>query len=317
MRELIPDLRHLPGAQVSQVEAAIEQRIIDFKIGHGPRLEEIYQQLPDLVPDDIVLDADIVAARGSCDDVTQAKLDELLHEAQPWRKGPFQLFDTTIDTEWRSNLKWDRIVPHIASLTDRRILDVGCGNGYYLYRMAAQNPALTLGIDPSIKFYYQFRIMQKYLQVPRTHILPVGLEGLPETPEYFDTVFCLGVLYHRRSPFDFLRELRSYLAPGGEMILETLTIDAEGDLVLSPRDRYGKMNNCFFLPTPTCLKHWMERCGYKDVRIVSTTRTTIEEQRRTDWIKTESLNDFLDPDDHSKTVEGYPAPERTIVVANR
>ena len=317
MKSIIPDLRHLPGAIVTEIEQAIEQRLKDFTIGHGPRLEEIYHALPDITPDTIAIDQDIVTASGTIDDATRAKLEHLLHEAQPWRKGPFDLFGTFIDTEWRCQLKWDRIAPHITSLTDRRVLDVGCGNGYYLYRMAAQNPALVLGIDPSIKFYYQFRILQKYLQVPRTHILPVGLEGLPVTGDYFDTMFCLGVLYHRRSPLDFLRDLRKYIRPGGELILETLTIDAEGDLVLSPKERYGKMNNCFFLPTPICLVHWMERCGFKEVRIVSTTRTTTEEQRQTDWIKTESLNDFLDPSDPTKTIEGYPAPQRTIVVATR
>jgi len=317
MKELLPDLKHLPGAQLAEIEAAIDRRAPDLHVGHGIPMQAVLEQLPDLTPDAIDLHTDAVTAHGSIDTSNRETLVRLLHEAQPWRKGPFELFGIRIDSEWRSNLKWDRLASHITPLENRRVLDIGCGNGYYLYRMASQNPALVLGIDPSIKFYYQFQIIQHYLKTPRTHLLPLGLDDFPLTDGYFDSVFCLGVLYHRRSPLDFLRGLRPYLAPGGELILETLTITGEGDMVLSPRDRYGKMNNCFFLPTPTCLEHWLERCGFKNVQTISTTRTTTSEQRRTEWVETESLNDFLDPADPTKTVEGYPAPERTIVLANR
>ncbi|MEY8213807.1 MAG: DUF1698 domain-containing protein, partial [Colwellia sp.] len=31
---------------------------------------------------------------------------------------------------------------------------------------------------------------------------------------------------------------------------------------------------------------------------------------------TQSLSDFLDPQDKNKTIEGYPAPQRAIFIAN-
>ena len=45
--------------------------------------------------------------------------------------------------------------------------------------------------------------------------------------------------------------------------------------------------------------------------------TTLEEQRKTDWLENESLIDFLDPKDHSKTTEGYQAPTRAVILANK
>lgn len=315
MEGLVPQLKHLPGDRVAEVEACIAACRERIAIGHGPSMQRVLDQLPEVPVDAVQLDRDTVAVSGPIAPAQSAQLRALLEQAMPWRKGPFQLFDQFIDAEWRSNLKWDRIAPAISPLKDRRILDIGCGNGYYLFRMAAGNPQLVLGIDPSVKVYYQFEIIQRYARVEQVHLLPTGLEGFPILAGYFDTVFSLGVLYHRKSPIDFLRELQAFIAPGGELVLETLTLDAEGDLVLSPNGRYAKMNNCYFIPTPECLVHWLERCGYSDVRVVSTTPTTPGEQRKTEWIQTESLADFLDPGDATKTIEGYPGPERTIVVA--
>ncbi len=52
-------------------------------------------------------------------------------------------------------------------------------------------------------------------------------------------------------------------------------------------------------------------------RIADVCVTTTEEQRRTEWMVTESLADFLDPNDRSKTVEGYPAPQRAVLIARK
>ena len=75
------------------------------------------------------------------------------------------------------------------------------------------------------------------------------------------------------------------------------------------------MGNIFFLPTVKCLEHWLKRCGFGRIRCVNISKTTSAEQRRTDWIDTQSLADFLDSDDPDKTVEGYPAPLRAMVMA--
>jgi len=56
---------------------------------------------------------------------------KLMH---PWRKGPFQVSKTFIDSEWRSNLKYNLLRPHF-DLKDKIVGDIGCNNGYYLFRM--------------------------------------------------------------------------------------------------------------------------------------------------------------------------------------
>lgn len=234
----------------------------------------------------------------------------------PWRKGPFQVGSTFVNTEWRSDWKWQRIVPHISTLQGRRVLDIGCGNGYHLFRMDAAGASLALGVDPTILFNYQFALIQRLSTQNAAFLLPLRSEHLPAFDE-FDSVFSLGVLYHRKSPLDHLRELMSFMRPGGELILETLIIEGDRDAVLVPEDRYAKMANVWFIPSTQMLENMLTRLGLINVRTVDVTKTTSDEQRTTNWMQFQSLSDYLDPDDPAKTIEGYPAPTRAILIADK
>ena len=245
------------------------------------------------------------------------KLNSLLNIFSPWRKGPFFVHDIHIDTEWRSDWKWQRLRQHITPLHNRTILDVGCGSGYHMWRMIGDGAKFAVGIDPSTLFLFQFEIIRHLANNDqRAHLLPLGIEQLPKL-NVFDTVFSMGVLYHRKSPIDHLQQLKDQLRPGGELVLETLVIDGDKDQVLVPDGRYGKMNNVWFLPSVAALELWLDKLGFENIRAVDVCSTTIEEQRKTPWMDYESLIDFLDPNDHSKTIEGHPAPKRAVIIATK
>ncbi|EWH11024.1 tRNA mo(5)U34 methyltransferase [Catenovulum agarivorans DS-2] len=246
----------------------------------------------------------------------QKRLEVLLKQFMPWRKGPFKLFNLDIDTEWRSDWKWDRLLPHIQPLANKTVLDVGCGNGYHMWRMLGEGAKFVVGADPSQLFVVQFQAIQKYAQQPGIHLLPLGVEQLPAS-HAFDTVFSMGVLYHRRNPFEFLQQLKDQLKSGGELVLETIVVPGDEHTVLVPGERYAKMRNVWFIPSSKALCHWLSRIGFKNIRVVDETVTTLDEQRKTQWMENESLADFLDPADRSKTIEGYPAPIRAVIIANK
>ena len=275
------------------------------------------ENLPDIKPSSIDLVKEVrVGEAGDCDQDTRDELKEHLRLLMPWRKGPFSLFGIDINTEWHSDWKWERVQPHIASLKGKSVLDIGCGNGYYALRSYAQGADLVLGIDPGQKYIMQFYALKKYLGDIPVHLLPLGIEDIPASLKAFDTVFSMGVLYHRRSPLDHLMELRECLKPGGELVLETLVIDGDINSVLLPQDRYQQMRNVWFLPSCDALVLWMQRCGFKNVRVVDVSKTSTDEQRATDWMTFDSLENFLDPDDPTKTIEGYPGPMRAVVLAD-
>lgn len=258
----------------------------------------------------------LVGNREEINEGEYKRLENLLKKLKPWRKGPFHIHGLHVDTEWRSDFKWDRLSPHISSLNGRYVLDIGCGSGYHLWRMHGAGAKFVVGIDPTQLFFMQFQAIQHFMQEPSVNLLPLGVEDLPELAA-FDTVFAMGVLYHRRSPIDFLYQLKAQLVKGGELVLETLIVEGDEHTVLVPGERYAKMRNVWFLPSADAMCAWLERCGFTNVRLANIDVTTVDEQRKTDWIDTESLQDFLDPNDPSKTIEGYPAPKRAIFIANK
>ena len=255
-----------------------------------------------------------VGKRDEINDGEFKRLENLLRKLKPWRKGPYHVHGLHIDTEWRSDFKWDRLQNEISDLTDRYVLDIGCGSGYHLWRMRGAGAKFVVGVDPTQLFYMQFNAIKHFIKDENVTLLPLGVEQLPEL-KAFDTVFAMGVLYHRRSPIDFLYQLKSQLVKGGELVLETLIVDGDENTVLMPGERYAKMRNVWFLPSCNAMCAWLARCGFTDIRLVNTDITAFEEQRKTDWIDTESLQNFLDPNDSNKTIEGYPAPKRAIFIA--
>lgn len=285
--------------------------------GHFRDWYKSLEYLPLLEPQKLDLLHSVTADRDDISDRHRQGIEKLLRNLMPWRKGPYFLYGTHINTEWRSDWKWERVLPHISPLAGRTVLDVGCGSGYHMWRMIGAGAHLVVGIDPMQLFLVQFEAVRKLLNDDRrAHMLPLGIEQLPVL-QAFDTVFSMGVLYHRRSPLDHLLQLKNQLVSGGELVLETLVIEGDVNQVLVPGERYAQMRNVFFIPSAEALKSWLEKSGFVDVRIVDFALTTTEEQRRTDWMTSESLAEFLDPDDPSKTVEGYPAPLRAVLVANK
>lgn len=229
----------------------------------------------------------------------------------PWRKGPFKLFNLFIDTEWQSYMKYNLLRPHF-NLKDKRVADIGCNNGYYLFRMQEDHPEALVGFDPSALYKTQFDFINHFAKTDIKYEL-LGVEHLPFYEEKFDTIFCLGVLYHRSDPVTMLKQLYKGLENKGEVILDTFMIDGEDEMALCPSGAYSKIPNIYFVPTIPALKNWCLRAGFQDFEVLETSVTSSQEQRKTEWIEGQSLEDFLDSDDSSKTVEGYPAPKRVYV----
>ena len=316
-----PFFEHIKRTELKKWELhfrdALETSFTPEKHGDFERWSSALAELPALEDSQIDFNQSAIRAEpGSplSEDQKEALKASLL-KLHPWRKGPFSIAGIDMDTEWRSDWKWDRVQPHISPLKHRKILDVGCGSGYHMWRMCGQEPSLVVGIDPSLLFMLQFHAIQHFVGQQPAYYLPLGIENMPEKMRVFDTVFSMGVLYHRRSPMDHLIELRELLKPGGELVLETLVIDGGKGEVLVPSGRYARMSNVWFLPSPDTMMLWLEKCGFNNVRMVDCAPTALDEQRTTEWMTFQSLKDYLDPEDTNKTIEGYPAPIRAVFIA--
>ena len=255
---------------------------------------------------------------GKKEDLTSEEFEVIEKTAKkliPWRKGPFKIFGLEIDSEWQSNIKYNLIRPHF-NLKDKVVADIGCNNGYYMFRMLEDKPKRLIGFDPSPLTLHQFEFINHFVKSDIVYEM-LGVEHLEFYNHKFDFIFMLGVLYHRPDPVGTLKSLARGLNSKGEILIDTFMIDGEDEICLTPNKRYSKIPNIYFIPTISALKNWVERAGFENFEVLATTVTTSEEQRKTDWSFDQSLEDFLDPNDNTKTVEGYPAPKRVYVKARK
>lgn len=299
-------------AGLEALAAAVAERLAPAAHGDMPRWLAALDALPPLVATQSSLAAR-VSVDGAIDDDARARLERALLALRPWRKGPFSLFGVHIDSEWRSDWKWQRVAPHVTSLAGRRVLDVGCGNGYFGWRMLEAGAAEVVGVDPSPLFCLQHRAVNGYLVSPVNHVLPVRFEEMPAAT--FDCVFSMGVIYHRRDPQEHTRRLFRHTRPGGQVVLESLVVD--GPRPLTPRGRYARMRNVWQIPTTEAMQAWLQRAGFVDVVLADRTATAPTEQRSTRWMPFESLAQALDTARPCLTVEGLPAPVRAVVTARK
>lgn len=290
------------------------QPLIDRRLSHGDvkRWSKTLSETPTIETEHAMFGR--LVGLPSIPPDTEAALRSVLQGLMPWRKGPFQFGPIHLDTEWRSDLKWARMQAHL-KLTDHRILDVGSGSGYHLWRMLEAGASEVLGIDPNLLFHYQFALVKHLLGNPRAASLPVTLEEFDAGILNFDTVFSMGVLYHRKDPINHLEQLKRWIKPGGQLILETLVIDGDEAACLLPPDRYARMNNVWFLPSVPALSRWLSRFGFQDIECLDISITTTDEQRTTDWMQFESFEHALDPTNPDLTVEGLPRPTRATLRA--
>ncbi len=247
----------------------------------------------------------------------QATIRDQLRAFMPWRKGPFSIFGVDVDAEWRSERKWARLESHLPELQGKVVADIGCNNGYYMFRMTSGQPAFVLGFEPSVQHYYCFKALNSMAGLHNLDINLLGVEHIGLFTDTFDIIFLMGVIYHRSSPLDVLAAVHSALKPGGSLIIESQALPGDKPIALFPEKTYAKAPGVYFVPTGSCLKNWLERCSYADVELFCSHPMTSEDQRRTEWMTFESYRDFLAPEDPMKTAEGYPAPWRVFLRATK
>lgn len=284
-----------------------------WQIGHGPKFKKVLDQLSSVKPGDMIVEDGVVKLEAEAPN----NLKDILMELKSWRKGPFQVNDIKIESEWRSDYKWDRLLPKLGNLSHKTVLDIGANNGYFMFRMLEQNPKLVLGLEPTLVYKAQFEALKTFYPSNSLQMETWGVEHLTAFESVFDTIFSMGILYHHRSPLDQLKDMRRALKPGGELILETIGIPGDEAKSITPVDRYAGMRNVWYLPTLNQLIIWLERSKFIDIELISTNWEETQEQRATEWSGEVSYKNFLNPNDKSETLEGLPAPKRFLLKASR
>jgi tRNA (mo5U34)-methyltransferase len=316
--------RFWPPALATSLETIALARARTQVLGDGPRWLQAIAALGTWGPQPLT--SDRAAPALGLEHARPADVVAALQALCPWRKGPFEILGVHLDAEWRCDLKWARVQSAVA-FEGKRVLDVGCGNGYYLLRALGAGARAALGVDPTWLYVAQFRALRALFAgleatsrerpVLPAWVLPLGVEDVPLSEVRAEVVLSMGVLYHRKSPIEHLEQLKAALAPGGTLVLESLIVPGDERTVLVPASRYAQMRNVWMIPSVDALGLWLARVGFSHVEVVDVSTTSTEEQRPTPFMNSLSLEHFLDPNDNELTVEGYPRPRRAVVVARR
>lgn len=316
-----PAYARLPGALQDTLAAPCALELAERASGQVNRLarreltrwQSILEHMPPTGPE-VHLDRAAPVLGATVSD--PGALRKALLELQPWHQGPLRLGGVEVDAEWRSDLTWERLAQQL-ELQGRSVLVAGCGNGYFGWRMLGAGARVVVGVDTRPVCLVQWLAQRHFAPDPDNFVLPLLDVQLPADLGGFDTVLSQSVIYHKRDPLAYLRRLRGWLAPGGELVLETLVLDRPGSGCLAVQGCYAGMRDVWFVPTPELLADSLARAGFEEARVVDVTATTAAEQRRTEWMPLDSLAEGLDSADPERTVEGYPAPVRAIVLARR
>ena len=300
------------AVDADQLLRCAEDALATVRNGDLPRWLAALEELPVADPH---LEANRPAPRLGKAVVDPERLIATLQAFHPWRKGPLNLGGVVVDTEWRSDWKWGRIRDQV-DFRNCTVLDVGCGNGYFGWRMLDAGARCVIGIDPTVLFVVQWLVQQHFAGAAPNLVIPLRDTDLPASLGGFDRVCSMGVLYHRRNPEDHLERLRRAGRPGGQLLLETLVLEDEGETALRPEGRYARMRNVHEVPSVPRLLTQLKQAGFTSARVLNQTRTTTAEQRSTAWMRFESLAECLDPANPTRTIEGHPAPVRVTVRAD-
>lgn len=299
---------------ILRLQQEYNQRLSSPKKGIE-RYRSLYESVRHFQAQHVDLSGDVVCL-GLADEISpddHRLVLETMRSFMPWRKGPYNVFGIDIDAEWRSERKWNRVLPVLPDLRDKLVADIGCNNGYYMFRMADHKPRLVVGFEPYLQHYYAFKALNSFAGLENLVIEPFGVEHAALYRNGFDVVFLMGILYHRISPIEVLRDILAAMRPGGSLIVESQGIPGDDPVALFPESRYAKVPGTYFVPTVVCLRNWLVRTGFVDVEVFCSHPMSGVEQRRTEWMAFESYEDFIDDRDPSLTVEGYPAPIRVYV----
>ena len=315
---IIPNyLNFLPDADHEQILALCKTNLEKLQSDKKGvvRYSRPFESVRHLKASSLDFTSDVVSI-GRREDISPEEYERVHRVLQnfiPWRKGPYNVFGIDIDAEWRSCKKWDRVLPHLPDLKDKVVADIGASNGYYMFRMVPQRPKAVIGFEPYLQHYFTFHTLKSFAGQTNLHMELLGVEHLGRFTNSFDVVFIMGILYHRISPIESLKEVKKSMKKGGTLIVESQAIPGEEPVALFPESRYAKAPGTYFVPTAICLKNWLLRAGFIDVEIFCSHPMNSKEQRQTEWMQFESYKDFIDPDNPALTVEGYPAPLRVFL----
>jgi len=115
--------------------------------------------------------------------------------------------------------RYNIVLNQIEDCTEKRILDIGCGDGVLAYLLTRETRAHVIGVDVSgeaVKF-----AREKSRDIDNTEFMQASAYCLPFKPNSFDYVISSDVIEHLKEPQKMLAEIKRVFNETGKVIITT------------------------------------------------------------------------------------------------
>lgn len=156
-------------------------------------------------------------------------------------------------------------------LTDRRVLDIGCGEGFFSFESERRGAHAVVAIDTRPAALAKFALCARALG-SKAETLSLSVYDLdPATMGQFDVVFCLAVLHHLDHPLLAIERIAGVTR--GCLVLEYVEAVPllHEDAAMLVR-RFGERGQFRLLPTRQLMLEMLARVGFARVEVLGAHR---------------------------------------------
>ncbi len=137
-------------------------------------------------------------------------------------------FDDPEREEWQ---KPDEVIDMLGDLSNKTVLDIGAGSGYFSFRMAAEAQKV-IAADVESKFLNHIQSESDRNGVDNLSTLLMPYSGPDSLPEGVDLALIVNTYHHIENRVDYFERLREKLSDGSELVVvdfkKKLSEDAPG-----------------------------------------------------------------------------------------
>ena len=201
-------------------------------------------------------------------------------EAEPYWFQKIEVLPGFYSNGW-SNPRLEKL-PYFGlpeDLTGKRVLDIGCAEGFFSFEAEKRGAREVIGIDSFPDSVRRFNIVKDARQSAATAFLMNVYDLEPKRLGTFDLVLFYGVFYHLKHPQYALERIHSVCA--GDLLFQTYMLE-EPTVKGTPWARYyphgmmsGKENELFdptifWLFNSACCLAMLDSVGFVDSEVIST-----------------------------------------------
>lgn len=165
--------------------------------------------------------------------------------------------------------RWADLIDAVPiDLSGKRILDIGCADGFYSIEFSRRGALEVVAVDPWRKHIERIAWLKEHFGLPNITPVVGGIEQMTvEEIGKFDVVFMLGLLYHLKDP---LTGIEAVSKLSNELYLESISIfDEENSYLYLKPPQESVHHISKWIPTTRCIRDMLKMVGFSSIEEIT------------------------------------------------